>query len=107
MRRLRRWAMPIFFSTLATGCFNLHARTGRVSDTQVREHVEESGKAVFLFWGLYRTSDPGGTIWGRETPAVSSLHVHTYLSFTDAVVSAVTLGMIIPWTVETEAEILE
>ncbi|MBI1849904.1 MAG: hypothetical protein HYR85_06120 [Planctomycetes bacterium] len=109
MRRRLSFCLGIALSllSLASGCYNLEARTGRVSDARVREHLQQDGKAIFLFWGLYRASDPSGPLWGRERPAVSSLHVHTYLSFTDALVTTVTFGVIVPWTVETEAEVLE
>ena len=99
--------VALALSSLTAGCYNLEARSGHVSDARVREHLQQDGKAIFLFWGLYRASDPSVPMWGREHPAVSSLHVHTYLSFTDALVTTVTFGVIVPWTVETEAEVLE
>ncbi len=101
----RRLTAVLF--VLAAGCFNLQAHTGRTPDVRVREHVQQESKTVFLLWGLYRASDPKGPGWGQEAMAVSSLQLHSYMSFTDAVIGLVTLGVVVPWTVSAEAELLE
>ena len=105
-RIVRRAASLALLLSLAS-CYNLHARTGHTPEARVREHVEQESKAVFLFWGLYRASDPGAPAWGRERRALSGVHLHSYLSFTDALIGVGTLGVVVPWSVSTEAEVLD
>ncbi|HIN41202.1 MAG TPA: hypothetical protein EYM86_01955 [Flavobacteriales bacterium] len=95
MKKIQILSIVLLSSMLMSSCMTTKTSIGSFNEEEGKEYVYDSGKQMWLFWGLM----PIGRT-NVSTPADGSCEVVTRFKLTDALITGLTGGFVTSYTIK-------
>ncbi|PCJ80151.1 MAG: hypothetical protein COA49_09200 [Bacteroidetes bacterium] len=95
MKKIQILSIVLLSSMVMSSCMTTKTSIGSFNEDEGKEYVYDSGKQMWLFWGLL----PIGRT-DVSTPVDGSCEVITKFRFTDVLISGLTGGIVTSYTIK-------